>query len=314
MVQHQESRQEERVGGYPPSADGAQRVNYVASGQAVKDVKKAVSTVKKAVNKVKSKAKKAAAVVKNTTVRWVKKKVNTVKDAYQSAKSCLKGGVNKCVKETAKKTVKKAVNSVKYTVEAIKQDPWKFIATAAVSVAAAAAVGALCATGVGCLIVAGAVAGAMSAGAGYMVDVAQGEEELSWSGLAGTMIEGGLDGGLTAGISKMTGGLTKLGGKAAGGRLSGKAPALRESGAGKAGRGAGTGHPTEGGRPATREGNGRSPVTKCETHSFDPATRVLMADGNSKPIEDIKPGDEVLATDPETGKTRAQQVDLLHIN
>ncbi|MFE7751400.1 Hint domain-containing homing endonuclease [Streptomyces sp. NPDC057428] len=34
--------------------------------------------------------------------------------------------------------------------------------------------------------------------------------------------------------------------------------------------------------------------------SFTPGTRVLMADGTSKAIEDVDIGDEVLATDPET--------------
>ncbi|GAA2887640.1 polymorphic toxin-type HINT domain-containing protein [Nonomuraea rubra] len=46
----------------------------------------------------------------------------------------------------------------------------------------------------------------------------------------------------------------------------------------------------------------------AECNSFVPSTEVLMADGTRKPIEDIKVGDEVLATDPETGKTEARQV------
>ncbi|MEV0353264.1 DddA-like double-stranded DNA deaminase toxin [Nonomuraea sp. NPDC050680] len=43
-------------------------------------------------------------------------------------------------------------------------------------------------------------------------------------------------------------------------------------------------------------------------HSFVPGTEVLMADGTRKPIEDVEAGDEVLATDPETGETRAERV------
>ncbi|WP_179271933.1 polymorphic toxin-type HINT domain-containing protein [Actinomadura meyerae] len=46
---------------------------------------------------------------------------------------------------------------------------------------------------------------------------------------------------------------------------------------------------------------------RCSS-SFVPGTDVLMADGTRKPIEDVKVGDKVLATDPETGKTRAQPV------
>ncbi|MFJ6011531.1 polymorphic toxin-type HINT domain-containing protein [Streptomyces sp. NPDC092952] len=47
-------------------------------------------------------------------------------------------------------------------------------------------------------------------------------------------------------------------------------------------------------------------LRKC--NSFVPGTRVLMADGSSRPIEKVKIGDEVLATDPETGETRSQKV------
>lgn len=43
-------------------------------------------------------------------------------------------------------------------------------------------------------------------------------------------------------------------------------------------------------------------------NSFVPKTKVLMADGSQKSIEDIDIGDKVLATDPETGKTEVQTV------
>ncbi|MEU9506508.1 ricin-type beta-trefoil lectin domain protein [Micromonospora sp. NPDC048170] len=46
----------------------------------------------------------------------------------------------------------------------------------------------------------------------------------------------------------------------------------------------------------------------CLTNSFVPGTKVLMADGSSKPIEDVKPGDKVQATDPETGRTEVETV------
>ncbi|WP_123814727.1 polymorphic toxin-type HINT domain-containing protein [Myceligenerans xiligouense] len=42
--------------------------------------------------------------------------------------------------------------------------------------------------------------------------------------------------------------------------------------------------------------------------SFAGATLILMADGSHKPIEDIEPGDEVIATDPETGEQGAREV------
>ncbi|MDU0305619.1 hypothetical protein, partial [Streptomyces sp. PAL114] len=43
-------------------------------------------------------------------------------------------------------------------------------------------------------------------------------------------------------------------------------------------------------------------------NSFVPGTKVLMADGTTKPIEEVKAGDKVVATDPETGETRIETV------
>ncbi|WP_236710567.1 HNH endonuclease [Streptomyces sp. 150FB] len=56
--------------------------------------------------------------------------------------------------------------------------------------------------------------------------------------------------------------------------------------------------------------SGSSPVG-CGGHSFLPATPVLMADGETKPIKDVKAGDEVKATDPETGKSTDRTVEKL---
>ncbi len=46
-------------------------------------------------------------------------------------------------------------------------------------------------------------------------------------------------------------------------------------------------------------------------NSFAPGTPVLMADGSHKPIEDVRVGDEVLATDPTTEETVAKKVTAL---
>ncbi|MCH0561681.1 ricin-type beta-trefoil lectin domain protein [Streptomyces sp. MUM 2J] len=43
-------------------------------------------------------------------------------------------------------------------------------------------------------------------------------------------------------------------------------------------------------------------------NSFLAGTEVLLADGSSKPIEDLRPGDRVRATDPETGYTAGETV------
>ncbi|MFE1826186.1 RHS repeat-associated core domain-containing protein [Streptomyces yangpuensis] len=47
---------------------------------------------------------------------------------------------------------------------------------------------------------------------------------------------------------------------------------------------------------------------ECEAHSFLPGTTVLLADGTRKNIEDIALGDEVLSTDPSTGREVARPV------
>jgi RHS repeat-associated protein len=46
-------------------------------------------------------------------------------------------------------------------------------------------------------------------------------------------------------------------------------------------------------------------------NSFDPGTEVLMADGTTKKIKDIRSGDKVLATDPQTGQTAGKAVTAL---
>ncbi len=48
--------------------------------------------------------------------------------------------------------------------------------------------------------------------------------------------------------------------------------------------------------------------TACKLNSFPTGTSVQMADGTTKEIQDVRTGDTVLATDPQTGETRPQQV------
>ncbi|WP_307666588.1 RHS repeat-associated core domain-containing protein [Streptomyces sp. V2I9] len=43
-------------------------------------------------------------------------------------------------------------------------------------------------------------------------------------------------------------------------------------------------------------------------HSFLPGTKVLGADGTTKPIEDVELGDKLVVTDPETGRTTVREV------
>ncbi|MFE0499092.1 Hint domain-containing protein, partial [Streptomyces albidoflavus] len=63
-------------------------------------------------------------------------------------------------------------------------------------------------------------------------------------------------------------------------------------------------------KPDEHEGaseGGSCPINKTD-NSFTPGTAVMMADGTSKPIEDVAIGDTVLTTDPETGETSPQKV------
>ncbi|MGY4739514.1 polymorphic toxin-type HINT domain-containing protein [Streptomyces sp. ATMOS53] len=58
-------------------------------------------------------------------------------------------------------------------------------------------------------------------------------------------------------------------------------------------------------------GRGLSRDLKASCKCFLAGTDVLMADGSTKDIEDVDLSDEVLATDPETGKTAARKVTRL---
>ncbi len=49
-------------------------------------------------------------------------------------------------------------------------------------------------------------------------------------------------------------------------------------------------------------------------NSFSPSTLVLMADGGTRPISELKVGDALVATDPESGETTHEEVEFLHDN
>jgi hypothetical protein len=74
---------------------------------------------------------------------------------------------------------------------------------------------------------------------------------------------------------------------------------------------------SSGGREAVESvgATARSPIRVASgescPNSFAPATAVLMADGTTKKIEDVRVGDLVLATDPITGKTEKRRVTAL---
>jgi len=49
-------------------------------------------------------------------------------------------------------------------------------------------------------------------------------------------------------------------------------------------------------------------LAACPANSFVAGTPVLLASGAHRPIEEVQPGDEVVATDPTTGRTEARPV------
>ncbi|WP_416968491.1 ricin-type beta-trefoil lectin domain protein [Streptomyces sp. 4F14] len=55
-------------------------------------------------------------------------------------------------------------------------------------------------------------------------------------------------------------------------------------------------------------GSGKSGESGPTCNSFVPGTKVLMADGSTKPIEKVRTGDKVVATDERSGETRARTV------
>jgi RHS repeat-associated protein len=63
-------------------------------------------------------------------------------------------------------------------------------------------------------------------------------------------------------------------------------------------------------KAATKRGAAKAEdaAESCVKHSFVAGIAVLLANGTSKPIDQTRPGDTVLATDPLTGKTEARQV------
>ncbi|MFD8603260.1 polymorphic toxin-type HINT domain-containing protein [Streptomyces globisporus] len=61
-------------------------------------------------------------------------------------------------------------------------------------------------------------------------------------------------------------------------------------------------------KKAGKKGEGGSCPTSAKNHSFLPGTQVLLADGTTKPIEEIELGDDVVVTDPESGETTVRDV------
>ncbi|MFC8506027.1 ricin-type beta-trefoil lectin domain protein [Streptomyces sp. NPDC057411] len=89
------------------------------------------------------------------------------------------------------------------------------------------------------------------------------------------------------------------------GGAGGKSSASKSSGGGGGGKSGGSSRNNGG-----SSGNGGAGKVEegATCNSFVPGTKVLMADGSAKPIEKVKAGDKVVATDPRSGETRIETV------
>ncbi|WP_345074806.1 LamG-like jellyroll fold domain-containing protein [Phytohabitans flavus] len=161
-------------------------------------------------------------------------------------------------------------------------------------------------TGVGA-VACGALAGAIgSAVTGYM----NGERGLN---LLKTTAIGGLTGALGGALGSIGGqalgaGIRALSGgfRAAGQSALGAARAeISSIASGRLSGGLLSSANRAGTQSAARAAGGSCPI---RGNSFAPGTPVLTADGDAKPIENVRVGELVLATDPTTGKTEAQPV------
>ena len=204
-------------------------------------------------------------------------------------------------------------------VDHIKEDPLQFVGEVAIGIAAAAAVGAVCATGVGCVILAGVAAGAAGAAYGYGMDTAQGEHGWDWGDFGKDVLVGGVIGGVTGGLLHGGGKLLRAGFNKIRGGGGAKPPAGSTPGSSGAPHG-GAPEPQSAPSPAAEPAPAPKPAPapaaparapargpSC-ANSFVPGTAVLMADGSQKPIEDLRVGDLVMATDPESGRSAGRAV------
>jgi RHS repeat-associated protein len=165
-------------------------------------------------------------------------------------------------------------------------------------------------TGAGA-VACGALAGAAGAAVQYAMETkVEGKSKFSWGGLAKAVAIGALVGGVTGPLGAGGQGV-KAGASAAAARQGAKEAAeagarstAKEAGEVAAGKAAGS-VPS---RAAAGAGDdaGRAAGKAC--NSFAVGAAVLMADGSTRPIEQLRVGDLVYAADPVTGDADARPV------
>jgi RHS repeat-associated protein len=172
-------------------------------------------------------------------------------------------------------------------------------------------------TGVGA-IACGAAAGAIGNMVQYAVET-EAEHKGNFS-LGGMLMQGAVGavvGGVMGGLGSVAGQAIKSGVSSLvsgiGARAAAKAatPALEKEASGVV-SGLAKNAMTKG--PSKAASGAAKAAGECAGHSFAASTAVLMANGTTKPIKDVKVGNKVVATDPQTGKRVVRTVLAVHIN
>ncbi|MBN1173628.1 MAG: hypothetical protein JXA67_15770, partial [Micromonosporaceae bacterium] len=158
----------------------------------------------------------------------------------------------------------------------------------------------------------GALAGAAASMVSYTVETTvEHEGNFSVGGLLLNGAIGAVIGGITGGVGSIAGQGLKAGVSALASGVGARAAAqVAGRAAGQEARaiasGLTRGAVGKGSSSAAAESAAGRVAGNC--NSFTPGTAVLLADGISKPIEEVATGDEVIAADPETGEITAKPV------
>ena len=270
---------------------GLNKVADYADKGRKKVTKKANYHHKQKVKKQKEVERKGQAL-KQRTVRAVSKAVKVVKDAHKT--------VVKFVAKHKKTIITIAAVAVTVVAVATLGPVGGVLASIAVNVAKDALLGDIHSlSDLGNSLVSGAISGTIGALTGGLGSAIGGKAAAFvtskvGAGILGRATAGATGGGVSGGVSDAADQLATTGRV----NLSQTAQA--------AAFGAVTGGVSR------RGSSGGCRTGKGPKHSFDPETRVLMADGSAKPIGEVELGDEVLATEPETGETAAKPVSVLH--
>ena len=316
--------------------------------RAKKAVKKAGKRLNRGIHRftssVKRHWKKADATGKKHTPKWVKKAYHKVANATKAVVKYAKQA-GKATMAAAKRVAKNPVGAIKDAAKATA----KFVVEHKDGLLEIAAIGGAILAGMACTAVtAGAGAIACMVGASALInlskDALQGDIHSVGDALGslGTGALQGLAGGAGGAVAGKLG--TLVAGKVGTGIVGRLATDAVENGvddvinqaittgrvdpkSAALGMIPGLGVASRNGKNAAKEAesnlasatglnliSGLGGATSCATHSFEPNTKVLMADGSKRPIKDVNVGDRVLATDPTTGVSKAEDVTQLHRN